>query len=470
MLKKVAYAAGVINDDYVAGMTWGWTGVRGTWGGPEAERSMDLMVERLGVTWTAITFGALQDTAQSTEIRFRDEPTVTDDEVRWAIRAAKARGLKVCLKPVVNVRNGTWRAHINFFDVDVPPEPTWAEWFASYTEFIVHHARIAADEGAEMLCIGCEMVQSDRRETEWRALIAQVREVYAGLVTYNCDKYQEDHVGWWDAVDVISSSGYYPVDDWENQLDRIEPVVAAHGKPFFFMEAGCPSRRGLTGAAQRLGAARRALRAGAGGLVPRGVRRVRAATLGGRVHALGLARAAVRRGRRPDERRLLPVRQGRRGGRPRGVHAGAVAVSGPRRTWSACPRTSAAWCPTGATGSPGRTRGRRRSARRPARTPSRRPSGSPVTSFCRVIPSAFLPQDCPVRPPRTHRFHTQRPRETARVTTNTSVPVGVGSLVGLPYASYPAVEVSDMNTAPTRYGTRASESSRYAPTLCPQEA
>ena len=67
---------------YVAGMTWGWTGVRGTWGGPDAQRSMDLMVERLGVNWTAITLSALQDTPQSTQIQFHDRPTVTDDEVR----------------------------------------------------------------------------------------------------------------------------------------------------------------------------------------------------------------------------------------------------------------------------------------------------------------------------------------------------------------------------------------------------
>jgi len=233
-----------IPGGYVAGMTWGWTGIRGTWGGDRAERSMDLMVERLGVTWTAVTFAAYQDTAQSVDVRFADAPTVTDDEVRWAIRAAKARGLRVCLKPVVNVADGTWRAHINFFDQDVPPEPKWSQWFASYTAYVVHHARIAAEEGAEMLCIGCEMVQTDRREAEWRALVAEVRAVYDGLVTYNCDKYQEDHVGWWDAVDVISSSGYYPADDWENQLDRIEPVVERFGKPFFFMEAGCPSREG----------------------------------------------------------------------------------------------------------------------------------------------------------------------------------------------------------------------------------
>jgi hypothetical protein len=95
-----------------------------------------------------------------------------------------------------------------------------------------------------MFCIGCEMVQTDRREAEWRALIADIRQVYHGLLTYNCDKYQEDNVMWWDALDVISSSGYYPIGDWDRQLDRIESVVRRYGKPFLFMEAGCPSRTG----------------------------------------------------------------------------------------------------------------------------------------------------------------------------------------------------------------------------------
>lgn len=95
-----------------------------------------------------------------------------------------------------------------------------------------------------MFCVGCEMVRADGQEQQWRALIARVREVYSGLVTYNCDKYQEDRVTWWDAVDIISSSGYYPIDQWERQLDRIGGVVAAADRPFFFMEAGCPSRTG----------------------------------------------------------------------------------------------------------------------------------------------------------------------------------------------------------------------------------
>ncbi|WP_435736586.1 PfkB family carbohydrate kinase [Cellulosimicrobium sp. PMB13] len=227
----------------VTGMTWGWTGVRGTWTGPAAERSMDEL-SGLGVDWVAVTFSAKQDTPQSTTVRFADAPTVTDDEVRAAIRAARSRGWNVCLKPVVDSADGTWRAFIGFFDADVPGEPTWDEWFASYTAFVVHHARIAAEEGVEMFCVGCEMVRADGRDAQWRALVAAVREVYDGLVTYNCDKYQEDRVTWWDAVDVIGSSGYYPAGTWQQHLDRIEAVVEREDKPFVFLEAGCPSRVG----------------------------------------------------------------------------------------------------------------------------------------------------------------------------------------------------------------------------------
>ena len=81
-----------------------------------------------------------------------------------------------------------------------------------------------------MLIAGCEMVMSEHREKEWREVIAAIRECYDGTVSYNTDKYQEDRVKWWDCVDVISSSGYYPIQDWEQELDRIEAVVKAYHK------------------------------------------------------------------------------------------------------------------------------------------------------------------------------------------------------------------------------------------------
>lgn len=231
-------------NEYIGGITWGFMGRRGTWSTDEAERSMELMSSVTGANWTAIAFSAFQATPQATEIPYWEEPTVSDEEVKWAIGKAKELQLKVCLKPIVNCADGTWRAHINFFDKDVPCEPKWSQWFSSYTNFILHFAAIAEETGCEMFCIGCELVQADRRTEEWRTLIAEVRKIYSGTITYNCDKYQEDNVTWWDALDVISSSGYYPEHDWEAQLDRIEAVVKSHDKPFFFMEAGCPSRTG----------------------------------------------------------------------------------------------------------------------------------------------------------------------------------------------------------------------------------
>lgn len=218
-------------------VTWGWTGVPGTWTTPAAHESMEAMLE-VNPNWVVLAYAALQDTAQSVSVNWRE--ALGDDEIRAAVAHARGLGLRVCLKPTVNVADGTWRAHIGFFDQDVPGEPTWDEWFDSYDEYILHHAALAEELGADLFSIGCEMVRADARADRWRSLAARVREVYSGPITYNCDKYQEERVTWWDAVDVISSSGYYPMGTWDEHLARIAPV--AEGRQFVFLEAGCPSR------------------------------------------------------------------------------------------------------------------------------------------------------------------------------------------------------------------------------------
>lgn len=230
--------------DYIKGFTYGWLSQRGEFRTEEAKRSLRLMQERTGSEYVIFALAALQDTPHSTEVDYRGEHMVEDDELLDMLHYAQSLGMRTILKPTVNCRNGTWRAHINFFDLDVPCEPKWHQWFASYTDYQCHYARIAEQAGCSMMIVGCEMVQTERRAAEWRQLITDVRQHYAGLISYNTDKYQEDHVKWWDAVDVISSSGYYPQQDWEQQLDRIEQIVKPYNKPFFFAEAGCPSRTG----------------------------------------------------------------------------------------------------------------------------------------------------------------------------------------------------------------------------------
>lgn len=145
---------------------------------------------------------------------------------------------------MVDCCDGTWRAHINFFDIEVPCESKWSCWFESYNDYILHYAKLTEQTGCEKYIIGCELVQSERCEREWRRLIQNVRHVYKGLLTYNTDKYQEGHVKWWDALDVISSSGYYPIKEWDENLNRIQKVGEQYQKPFFFAECGCASRKG----------------------------------------------------------------------------------------------------------------------------------------------------------------------------------------------------------------------------------
>jgi hypothetical protein len=228
--------------DFIKGVTFAPFAPRGTFEKDEAYDSLDNLVKLTNADFIILVPNGLQDTPQSENIDFSSCATLSDEELIKMIRYAKKKhNLRVCLKPTVNCRNGTWRAHISFFDEDVVCEPKWCNWFDSYTKFQCHYAKIAQQEKCEMFIAGCEMVQSEKRETEWRQVISEIRKVYNGLVSYNTDKYQEHNVSWWDAVDVISSSGYYPINDWEKQLDRIEKVVKKFDKPFFFAECGCMS-------------------------------------------------------------------------------------------------------------------------------------------------------------------------------------------------------------------------------------
>lgn len=227
--------------EYICGMTYAPFARKGSYQEKRAFDSLRKMKENTNSNFVILAPNGLQDTAQSEEICYTSEATVSDDELKGMIDYAKELGMRVALKPTVNCKNGTWRAYVNFFDEDVVCESKWCNWFESYTEFQLHYARLAKEMGVEMHIAGCEMVMAERREAEWRKLIADIRSEFDGLVSYNTDKYQEHNVKWWDAVDVISSSGYYPLEDWENQLDRIEAVVKKFQKPFFFAEAGCMS-------------------------------------------------------------------------------------------------------------------------------------------------------------------------------------------------------------------------------------
>ncbi len=205
------------------------------------------------VNWIVQTPFGWQNKVDSTEIRL-----TTGGGIFWGerdvglietARLAKTRGIKTMLKPHIWLRDrsgGAWRGKIA-----MRSEENWDAWFADYRAFIVHYAKLAQEHEMEALCIATELHGTAKRERQWREIIAAVREVYDGMVTYGANWYAEyEAVKFWDALDYIGIHGYFPLTDettpsvdelkrgWARHLRAIERVQKEYNKPVMFTEMG----------------------------------------------------------------------------------------------------------------------------------------------------------------------------------------------------------------------------------------
>ncbi len=241
---------------WIKGFTYGWKAVRGAYRTERAIASQDKLFD-LGINWMCLAFYVEQKSFASTEIYYDYRKTITDKDISFAIKRAHERGIKVCLKPVINSADNMWRALIDFPDGDMLGQDRyWGAWFEYYTAFLCHYAELAEDTGCEMLCVGCEMSGTERKETYWRELIQKVRAIYSGPIVYNTNHGREEMVPWFDAVDYIGTSAYYrigkvPKDTMEHMLqawskvgEGLERISDKYGKQIIFMEIGCRSAEG----------------------------------------------------------------------------------------------------------------------------------------------------------------------------------------------------------------------------------
>ncbi|WP_027094548.1 glycoside hydrolase family 113 [Cohnella thermotolerans] len=239
---------------FIKGMTYGWNSARGAYRQPYALDSLRKLKET-GSEWIALAFYTFQSTIHSTEIPFDYGYTVTDRDIEYAVKQAQALGLKVCLKPVVNSADGIWRAHIGFPEEE-GAKRYWDAWFRSYGNFLRHYAELAEELGCDMFCVGCEMIGTERKTEYWHALIDDIRSVYGGPITYNANHGKEEGVDWFDRVDLIGTSAYYPVAsrpgaseeamiaNWLPVKEKLSRLHARFGKPIAFVEIGCRSALG----------------------------------------------------------------------------------------------------------------------------------------------------------------------------------------------------------------------------------
>src|SRR5262249_14910834 len=186
--------------------------------------------------------------ADSAELRWRltHPASETDEEIRAGIRAARARGLFVLVKPHVWV-HGSWPGAIE------PPPESFARWWASYEEFLLHHARLAAEEKADALCVGTELSRVQGRR-EWSGLVARVREVFPGALVYAAN-WDALEIPFAELLDAVGVDLYAPLSARAQATDAelragAEKVVLSLAalavktkKPVLLTEVGFPARR-----------------------------------------------------------------------------------------------------------------------------------------------------------------------------------------------------------------------------------
>jgi hypothetical protein len=239
----------------IKGFTYGYSAKRGDLRSEKAVKSQDLLYQ-LGNNWVCLAVLNYQKTFYSTEIPFDYSRTPTDRDIAFAVDKAHSNGVKVCLKPMLNCDDHTWRAHISFPDETMGGKDIyWSEWFKSYTAFMKHYAELAQELNCEMLCIGCEMLGTEHRHDYWRELVAQLRKVYSGKLVYNTNHGKEEKLDWFDVLDYIGTSAYYMVgkesaeksvmqSEWEKVRERLNTVADKFDKKYIFMEIGCRSAKG----------------------------------------------------------------------------------------------------------------------------------------------------------------------------------------------------------------------------------
>ncbi|PWI20869.1 hypothetical protein DI272_36245 [Streptomyces sp. Act143] len=202
-----------------------------------------------GARWVTFTPTWYQRERTDSQLHPTEE-TASDAGLRRIVRRAHAAGLKVMIKPHVDLPGDVDRAEIRPRDR--------AAWFTSYRRFITHYADLAADTGAEQFAVGTELAGVSGDRAAWTRTIDTVRDHYDGTLTYaaNYDEYTK--IRFWKQLDLIGIDAYWPLAEkptqdvarlrraWRPIATRLAAFAERYDRRVLFTEAGYVSQRGST--------------------------------------------------------------------------------------------------------------------------------------------------------------------------------------------------------------------------------
>ncbi len=169
----------------------------------------------------------------------------SEEGVRACVKMAKKQGLRVMLKPQVWIRGG-WVGKVDFNE-----ESKWIEWERSYKVYLDIYIKVAIEENVEMFCIGTEYdIAVQKRKSFWLSMIKEYRKSYQGKLVYSANWDNFEKVPFWNELDYVGISGYYPLSDealptvellekkWSKYKNMFSKYANKYGKQILFTEYG----------------------------------------------------------------------------------------------------------------------------------------------------------------------------------------------------------------------------------------
>ena len=155
-------------------------------------------------------------------------------------------GIKVLLKPQIWIRHGEFTGAFK-----LEKEEDWKAFEASYESFILMYAELAVETKAEIFCIGTELEQFVKHRPEfWKGLIAKVKKIYKGKLTYAANWDEYTRTPFWKELDYIGIDAYFPLSEqktptvqelkkgWQKWKPTMKAFSEDENKPVLFTEFG----------------------------------------------------------------------------------------------------------------------------------------------------------------------------------------------------------------------------------------
>ena len=231
-----------IDGAFLRGMTVSSQSWGQEWGWPHMRETLD---ELAGLGVNAIALHPYAWVGEDGSVR--DDHAADPGYLLQAMAWAKERGIRVMLIPHL----GYWGTRFSWRgEIDFPDAAGWDRFYAGYRDWIVRMASIAARGEAAVFCVGLEYDIAQRHEARWRALIAAVRGVYDGPLTYGAQHDKVAEVKFWDALDYLGVQAYFPLvrsgppdaerlrEAWTVRIAELRAVSARVKRPVLFTEIG----------------------------------------------------------------------------------------------------------------------------------------------------------------------------------------------------------------------------------------